>query len=86
MINILCHNIFIILKLLTLGFKINGIIFKMVFTFLILLMTGKNMQAWRMMDFSIPSSISMARFPSGEIPKQLMFFVEDTGKVSDLLL
>lgn len=42
--------------------------------------------AWRMMDFSIPSSISMARFPSGEIPKQLMFFVVDTGKVSDLLL
>ncbi len=86
MINILCHNIFIILKLLTLGFKINGIIFKMVFTFLILLMTGKKYASMENDGFSIPSSISTARFPSGEIPKQLMFFVEDTGKVSDLLL
>lgn len=42
--------------------------------------------AWRMVDFPIPSSISMARFPSGETPKQVMFFVVDTGKVSDRLL
>ncbi len=39
-------------------------------------------------DWTFPylQSISMARFPSGEIPKQLMFFVVETGKVSDLLL
>jgi len=39
-----------------------------------------------MVNFPIPSSTSMARFPSGETPKQVMFFVVDTGKVSDRLL
>lgn len=32
------------------------------------------------------SSTSIARFPSGERPTQVMFLAVDTGSVSDLLL
>ena len=34
----------------------------------------------------LPSSTRMARFPSGEMPTHAMFFVVDTGSVSDWLL
>lgn len=33
-----------------------------------------------------PSSTTMARFPSGERPTQVMFLVVDNGKVSEVLL
>lgn len=33
-----------------------------------------------------PSSTTIAKFPSGERPTQVMFLVVDTGKVSEVLL